>query len=58
MGTAVVTGATNGIGRALARWLATAGHQAHLADISNTADLATEVGGVAHTADVWLHRES
>ncbi len=52
MGTAVVTGAAGGIGRALARRLAATGHQVHLADISDTADLAAEVGGVAHTVDV------
>jgi len=52
MRTAVVTGAAGGIGRALAHRLAATGHQVHLADISDTADLATEVGGVAHAVDV------
>ena len=52
MGTAVVTGAAGGIGRALARRLAATGHQVHLADIFDTADLASEVGGVAHAVDV------
>ena len=52
MGTAVVTGAAGGIGRALARRLAAAGHLVHLADVSDTADLANEVGGVAHSVDV------
>lgn len=52
MGTAVVTGAAGGIGRALARRLADTGLQVHLADISDTADLAAEVGGVAHAVDV------
>jgi len=52
MGTAVVTGAAGGIGRALARRLAATGLQVHLSDISDTADLAAEVGGSAHTVDV------
>lgn len=52
MGTAVVTGAAGGIGRALTRRLAATGHQVHTADISDTADLAAEVGGVAHVVDV------
>jgi NAD(P)-dependent dehydrogenase (short-subunit alcohol dehydrogenase family) len=49
---AVVTGAAGGIGAALARRLADTGHQVHLADLADTADLATEVGGVAHAVDV------
>ena len=52
MGTAVVTGAAGGIGQSLARRLAATGHQVHLADLADTADLATEVGGVAHVVDV------
>lgn len=52
MGTAVVTGAAGGIGRALAVRLAGDGHRVHLADIRDTADLAAEIGGVAHAVDV------
>ena len=52
MGIAVVTGAASGIGRALARRLATRGHQVHLVDVAATADLAAELAGVGHTADV------
>ena len=52
MATAVVTGAAGGIGRALTRRLAAAGHQVHTADIADTADLAAEVGGLAHAVDV------
>lgn len=52
MRTAVVTGAAGGIGRALARRLAAAGHQVHLADVTDTTDLATQVHGVAHSIDV------
>ena len=52
MGIAVVTGAASGIGMALARRLATRGHQVHLVDVAPTADLATELAGVGHTADV------
>lgn len=52
MRTAVVTGAAGGIGAALVRRLAAAGHRVHLADLADTADLATDVGGVAHWVDV------
>jgi NAD(P)-dependent dehydrogenase (short-subunit alcohol dehydrogenase family) len=52
MGIAVVTGAASGIGSALARRLATRGHLVHLVDVAPTADLATELVGVGHTADV------
>ena len=52
MGIAVVTWAASGIGMALARRLATRGHQVHLVDVAATADLATQLGGVGHTADV------
>lgn len=52
MGTAVVTGAASGIGRELAVRLASDGHRVHLADTADTADLAAEVGGVAHAVDV------
>lgn len=52
MRTAVVTGAASGIGAALARRLADTGHQVYLADLAETVDLATEVGGVAHSVDV------
>ena len=52
MGIAVVTGAASGIGMALARRLATRGHQVHLVDVAPTADLAAELAGVGHTADV------
>lgn len=52
MGTAVVTGAAGGIGRALAVRLAGDGHRVHLVDTRDTADLAAEIGGVAHTVDV------
>jgi NAD(P)-dependent dehydrogenase (short-subunit alcohol dehydrogenase family) len=52
MGTAVVTGAASGIGRALARRLAAMGHLVHLVDVSPTSDLAATLGGVAHTVDV------
>ena len=52
MGIAVVTGAASGIGMALARRLATRDHQVHLVDVASTADLAAELTGVSHTADV------
>ncbi|HSU36185.1 MAG TPA: SDR family oxidoreductase [Propionibacteriaceae bacterium] len=52
MGIAVVTGAASGIGMALARRLATRGHEVHLVDVAPTTDLATELAGVSHTADV------
>ena len=52
MGIAVVTGAASGIGMALARRLATRGHQVHLVDVAATADLAAELAGVGHSADV------
>jgi NAD(P)-dependent dehydrogenase (short-subunit alcohol dehydrogenase family) len=52
MGIAVVTGAASGIGMALARRLATRGHQVHLVDVAPTADLAAELAGVGHIADV------
>ena len=50
--TAVVTGAASGIGRALARQLASEGHLVHLADIADTADLAAEIGGQPALVDV------
>ena len=37
---------------ALARRLATRGHQVHLVDVAPTADLASELAGIAHTAEV------
>lgn len=52
MGSAVVTGAASGIGLALARRLAGQGHQVHLVDLAPTGDLATELGGLGHVADV------
>ena len=52
MGTAVVTGAASGIGNALARRLAGDGYRVHLVDLRPTSDLADELGGVAHIADV------
>jgi len=52
MGIAVVTGAASGIGLALARRLATRGHQVHVVDLAPTVHLASELAGVAHTADV------
>lgn len=50
--TAVVTGAASGIGRALASQLAAEGHHVHLADLSNTQDLASELSGTSHAVDV------
>jgi NAD(P)-dependent dehydrogenase (short-subunit alcohol dehydrogenase family) len=52
MGIAVVTGAASGIGMAFARRLTTRGHQVHLVDVAPTVDLATELAGVGHVADV------
>lgn len=49
---AVVTGAASGIGRALAVTLAVDGYHVHLADISPTAHLASELGGRSHVVDV------
>lgn len=52
MGTAVVTGAASGIGRALVRQLAGEGHLVHLADVSPTEELAAETGGIPARVDV------
>src|SRR3954452_3928360 len=52
MTTAVVTGAASGIGRALARQLASEGHLVHLADIADTRDLAAEIGGQPARVDI------
>jgi NAD(P)-dependent dehydrogenase (short-subunit alcohol dehydrogenase family) len=50
--TAVVTGAASGIGRELARKLASEGHLVYLADIADTRDLAAEIGGRPAVVDV------
>lgn len=50
--TAVVTGAASGIGLALARQLAAEGYRVHLADLTPTAVLAAELGGVPVLVDV------
>lgn len=52
MPTAVVTGAANGIGRALSGQLASEGCTVHLADIAPSHDAAAEIGGISHLLDV------
>ncbi|WP_148575380.1 SDR family NAD(P)-dependent oxidoreductase [Nocardioides caldifontis] len=52
MTVAVVTGAASGIGHALASQLAREGHLVHLADVTPTAELAAQLGGVPHQVDV------
>jgi NAD(P)-dependent dehydrogenase (short-subunit alcohol dehydrogenase family) len=52
MQSAVVTGAASGIGRALARQLASEGSRVHLADVAPTEELAREIGGIPLLVDV------
>ena len=49
---ALVTGASRGIGAATARALAAAGAKVIVTDVSDTADLARELGGLARRQDV------
>jgi NAD(P)-dependent dehydrogenase (short-subunit alcohol dehydrogenase family) len=49
---ALVTGASRGIGAATARALAAAGAKVVVTDVSDTSDLARELGGIARRQDV------
>lgn len=54
---ALVTGASRGIGAATARALAAAGAKVIVTDLSDTTDLATEIGGLARRQDVTSEEE-
>ena len=55
---ALITGATSGLGRYLARQLASSGWQvlAHGRDPARVADLTAELGGGARMSDPQRHR--